>query len=60
MDLHRIPLTEWPEEVFLALHAMACQSQVPYAAPGNREAFAAVDQEYRRRMAVRYQTPIAS
>ncbi len=57
MDLHRVPLDEWPDEAFLALHAMACQAQIPYSAPGNREAFAAVNREYRRRMAMRYDPP---
>lgn len=55
MELNQLPLDQWPEDVFLALHAMTCHSQIPYAAPGNREAFAAVNREYQRRMAVKYQ-----
>ena len=55
MELNRLPLDRWPEDVFLALHAMACHSQIPYTAPGNREAFAAVNREYQRRMATKYQ-----
>lgn len=49
MELCSVPLSEWPEEEFLGLHWMICESRMPEGLPRHPEVFFSILREYERR-----------